>query len=166
MTTPHLLTLTELVAGLERHKGRYQALDVFAASVQELRDAVEHGRIGELRRLDAKRPWFGFERNGLGYQIKVHRGIARLTRRPSGPLGLSDDQLALGVLGAALGSTKQLPGMLLGFLVGSQLAPSPDAPRDVLTVRYDEAEARWRAYDGPLGRWIREEALQAEPAMG
>ncbi len=30
---------------------------------------------------------------------------------------------------------KPLPRMLLGFLVGSQLAPSPDAPRDVLTVR-------------------------------
>ncbi|MBP8810263.1 MAG: hypothetical protein KBG48_08500 [Kofleriaceae bacterium] len=166
MTAPGLLTLTDLVGGLERQKGRYQALDVFATSVKELRDAVDHGHLGELQRLDPKRPWFGFVRDGRSYQIKVHGGIARLTRQPGGPLGLTDDQLALGLLGAALGSTKQLPGMLLGFLVGTQIAPSPNAPRDVLTVRYDETEARWRAYDGPLGRWIREEALRAEPAMG
>lgn len=167
VVTPHrMLTLTELVKGLERSPARYQALDVFAASVRELRDALEGDQLGELTRLDPPGPWFGFERNGTSYQVKVHKGIARLTKRPTGPLGLSNDQVALGLVGAALGSSKDLPGVLLGFLIGTKLADTPDAPRDVLTVRYDEDEERWRAYDGPLARWMREQALQADPALG
>ena len=76
---------------------------------------------------------------------------------------LSGEQVALG---AALGSTKDLPGMLLGFLIGATLGESPDAPRRVLTIRYAEDEKRWRAYDGPLAKWMRDQALKADPALG
>lgn len=46
MTTPHLLTLTELVAGLERHNGRYQALDVF--HVHQRRRFIASGAFSGL----------------------------------------------------------------------------------------------------------------------
>jgi hypothetical protein len=110
---------------------------------------------------------FAFRRNEVEYQIKVFKsGVARLSRRPTGPLGLSKEQVALGALGAAIGSSKELPGMLLGFLIGAALGESPDAPRRVLTVRYDEKENRWLAYDGPLAKWIREQSPKADPALG
>lgn len=78
----------------------------------------------------------------------------------------SGEPVALGAVGAVIGSAKDLPGMLLGFLIGAALGDGPGSPRRVLTIRYDEHEQRWRAYDGPLASWMREQALEAEPAFG
>lgn len=168
--TDAVLTLDDLVHGLERDGTRYQALDVFAANVQQLRDALSGGALGDLQRVPATPPVraaFVFRRNGTGYQLKVHEsGIARLSRQATGPLGLSDEQVALGAIGAALLSGKDLPGMLLGFLVGAALGESPDSPRRVLTIRYSAEERRWRAYDGPLAKWMRDQSLMADPALG
>lgn len=174
---PHrMLSLTQLVEGLERDGTRYQALDIFAWQVREVRDALEHRNLGELRVLgrDAEHTCFGFERNGSSYQINVHRsGVARLTRRAI--KGLSSEQVALGAVGAAVGaiaagtimdSGKDLPAMVLGFLVGAALGTSPDSPRRALTIRYDEEQGRWRAYDGPLAKWIREQSRKADAALG
>jgi hypothetical protein len=169
MTSSRLLTLTKLVEGLERYGEEYQVLDVFAWHVQELRDVFQHGRLGELQRLDPDQPtraWFGFQRTGAEYQIKVHpSGIAQITRRSTGRLELSRDQLAQGGLEAEVIRCTEFPGMLLGFLIGAPLSNGPHAPRHVLTMRYNEEENRWRAYDGPQAVWIRNHALKIEPAF-
>jgi hypothetical protein len=169
MTSSRLLTLTELVEGLERDGEEYFVLDVFAWHVQELRDVFEHGCLGELQRLDPEQPdraWFGFRRNGTDYQIKVHRsGMAQITRRAAGRLELSRDQLAQGRLDPEVVRLTEFPGMLLGFLIGEPLSETPNASRHVLTMRYNEDENRWRAYDGPQAVWIRNHALKIEPAF-
>ena len=94
----------------------YFVLDVFAWHVQELRDVFEHGRLGELQCLDPEQPdraWFGFRRNGTDYQIKVHRsGMAQITRRATGRLELSRDQLAQGRLDPEVVRRTELPGDL------------------------------------------------------
>jgi hypothetical protein len=163
------LTLSDLVQGLERQGDKYQALDVFAWQVRELRQALETRNFGELKLVDPLQPdraWFAFQRDGKSYQVKVQEsGVARLTRA-AGALGLTGEQVALGALGAIVGASKELPGMILGFLVGAALGSAPDSPRHVLTLRYDEQERQWRAYDGPLAKWMREQALKSSPAQG
>jgi hypothetical protein len=32
-------------------------------------------------------------------------------------------------------------------------------------MRYNEDENRWRAYDGPHARWMRDHAMKIEPAF-
>jgi hypothetical protein len=161
--------VTELVEGLERDGTRYHALDFFAWHVGELRDALQHGQLGELQPLDLEQPHrasFGFRRNGTDYQIKVHKsGVAQLTRRSTGAMELPDEQLAVGGLEPAVVRSTDFPGMLLGLLIGERLWEEPDASRRILTMRFNEDENRWRAYDGPQAKWIRREVLKIDPAF-
>jgi hypothetical protein len=95
-------------------------------------------------------------------------GIARLTRAKNKMLSLSEDQVALGLLGAALEATtldRALPSAVLGFLVGAALGGGSDAPRRVFTMSYDPAAKEWSAYDGPLANLIREKHLEADAAL-
>jgi hypothetical protein len=162
------LTLSDLVAGLERLGSRYKTLDVIAWNVRELREALESGTLGELTPIDASQPgraWYGFQRNGVAYQLKVHEsGVARLTRAATAGTARSS-QLVTGGASGLLATSKELPEIILGFLIGAALDASPGIARHALTIRYDEQEKQWRAYDGPLARWMREKALHAEPAF-
>jgi hypothetical protein len=163
------VTLTDLVAGLERQGSRYKTLDVIAWNVRELREALESGRLGELAPLDLLHPeraWYGFRRNGAAYELKVHEsGVARLSRAANGS-SRGSSQLVVGGARGLAAASRELPEIVLGFLIGGAIDTSPHAPRRVLTIWRDEQENTWRAYDGPLETWMREKALEAEPAFG
>jgi hypothetical protein len=162
------VTLSDLVAGLERLGSRYKTLDVIAWNVRELRETLESGRLGELTSLDVSHPeraWYGFQRNGAAYELKVHEsGVARLSRAANGSSRASNQLVVGGARGLAAAS-KELPDIVLGFLIGGAIDASPHAPRRVLMIWRDEQEKQWRAYDGPLESWMREKALRAERAF-
>jgi hypothetical protein len=71
----------------------------------------------------------------------------------------------LGALDPEIVRQTDFPGMLLGLLVGERLGTTPDSARRILTMRFNEEENRWRAYDGPHAKWIRGEARKMMPAL-
>ena len=168
MTQAKQLTLDDLANGLEHFGSRYDALDVFARDIKDI------GKSLMDRRLEGVRPVsndaIAFERSGKSYQLRVHgpSGVARLSRSTPAQ-GLSDNQVTLGVLGAAFGATvldKALPSALLGFLVGAALGTPTDSARRVFTMSYDPVTHEWGAYDGPLSRVVREKRREAERVLG
>lgn len=163
------LKLDDLVRGLEHFGPRYEALDVFARDIEEVGRDLMAQRFGELRPVKGE-PAFVFDRNGRRYKLRFHpAGIARLTRTKEDSIGLTDNQVALGLLGAAFGATvldKALPAAVLGFLVGASLGDVADAPKRVFTMTFDSATGDWRAYDGPLAKLLREKRREADAALG
>lgn len=162
------LSLDDLVRGLEHFGERYEALDVFARDITELGRALLEQRFGELRPVQGELA-FLFDRAGRTYKLRFHpSGIARLTRAKNEQLGLTENQVAMGLLGAALGATvldKSLPSAVLGFLVGATLGDATDAPKRVFTMSYDPQTEDWRAYDGPLARLLREKRQEVDAAL-
>lgn len=163
------LSLDDLVRGLEHFGARYEALDVFARDIKEVGRALEEHRLGDLRPVNGE-PAFVFDRDGRRYKLRFHpSGIARLTRAKAETLGLADNWVALGLLGANFGATvldKALPSAVLGFLVGNTLGDAADAPRRVFTMSFDPDSGAWRAYDGPLAKLLREKRREADAALG
>jgi hypothetical protein len=50
-----------------------------------------------------------------------------------------------------------LGGTLLGLLVGATLGSGAEAARRVFALAYDSAAREWRAYDGGLLRWMKDQ---------
>jgi hypothetical protein len=163
------LSLDDLVRGLEHFGTRYAALDVFARDIKEVGHALIERRFGDLRPVSGENA-FVFDRNNRRYKIRFHpSGIARLTRAKAETLGLTENQVALGLLGAAFGATvldKALPSAMLGFLVGAAIGDAADAPKRVFTMTYDSTTGEWQAYDGPLAKLLREKRREADAALG
>lgn len=165
------LKLTDLVLGLERFGGRYEAIDVFADDLLEMRSAQP---VPGLFRVDREDRHFLFVAPGGGaYDVELFpdAGIVRLSR--SKQPGAEATQagitavLAGGLAGAAIGSALSkkgegaAAGLVLGLLAGAALGGSvvPNAPRRVFTLRFDPSLGQWRAYDGGLVPWMKEHLL-------
>ncbi len=160
------LTLDDLVKGLEFFGSRYDALDVFARDIKTLgRDDQRDPGVYAVTKDSIT-----FDRGGKTYKLRIHgqSGVARLTRTSGSRQGLSNNQVTMGLLGAALGATAlddSLPSALVGFLVGAALGDASDAPKRVFTMSYDPATRRWGSYDGPLSSVVREKRREAEIAL-
>lgn len=161
------LSLDDLVSGLERFGNRYEALDVFTRDIENVARDIEARRVSDLQPVHGEPFAFMFERNGHRYKLRFHKsGIARLTRAKDETLGLSENQLALGALGAAVGVlSKSLPSAVLGFLVGATLGGAANSPKRVFTMTYDPPSHGWVAYDGPLAQLLREARREVDAAL-
>ena len=129
--------------------------------------ALRERRLGEVRAVKGEHA-FVFERNNRRYKLRFHEsGFARLTRAKDEPL--SETQVTLGILGAAVGATvldKSLPAAVLGVLVGAALGNAADAPKRVFTMTLDPSSGEWVAYDGPLANLLRQKRREADAALG
>jgi len=169
MTTRRLLRIDDLVAGLEAYDGRYEAIDVFADDVQELRSAEA---ISGLRALDENGHKFLLSPAGRtkSYVLELFpdAGVLRLSIAPSRSSNPGTGAALGGLAGTAIGAaaTKKgegaAAGLLLGLLVGAALGAAsddPSRPQRVFTLRFDPDAMRWQAYDGGLVRWMKQELL-------
>lgn len=163
------LSLPNLVAGLEQFQGKYHALDVFIDNVEEL-VAVLAGQ--PVAGLESRGPnAFRYEESGRSFDIQLfpELGVARFARAAEAAPG-GGSALVGGFLGAAMGaasakrknetSEHAAIGLVLGLLVGAALgganATAP-AARRVFALRFDAETQQWRAYDGALVRWMKDQ---------
>lgn len=148
------LTLADLIVGLERFSGKYEALDVYAADVDELQRARAEGRFvpADWAPFDTNQYVLPATHGAYVAELKPELGVLRLRRA-----GQSSTEPVLGAvagagLAAILFSKKPetvLAGAILGMLVARALAPDSQA-RQVFTMRFSPAERQWRAYSGSL----------------
>ena len=165
------LKLTDLVQGLERFGDRYEAIDVFADDVLEMRAEQP---VPGLYALDGEGKRFRYVAStGGSYDVELFpdAGIVRLSRSKlpgASTAGASiAGALAGAVAGTAIGSAVSkkgeaaAAGLVLGLLAGAALGGSlqPNAPRRVFTLRFDPSLGEWRAYDGGLVPWMKEHLL-------
>lgn len=174
MRTPKLM-LMDLVLGLERFRGRYEAIDVFADDVSEAHSAEP---VAGLRALDAERLRFRYtvpeEKPHAGHSYDVElfpdAGVvcmSRVTQAPPAPPVAVGEVLTGQHATDAVNSARRHRGegaaedLVLGLLVGAVLGTSttPNAPRRVFTLRFDASLREWRAYDGGLVPWMKEHLL-------
>jgi hypothetical protein len=167
------LKLSDLVLGLERFGERYGAIEVFADDLLEARSAEPiHG----LRQLDKDGRSYRYDSaTGGSYVIDVFEqtGVIRLSRATPPASRSSSDPgaiIAAGLAGAAVGAAASkkgqgaAAGLILGLLAGAALsggAAQPQAPQRVFALRFDPALGQWRAYDGGLVPWMKENLLLA-----
>ena len=157
------LSLSNLVAALEQFPA-YHAIDVFADDLGELR---ERSLPDSLRPLDAQGRNFLVAKQGTNFKLEIfpEQGVARLSRNgvPPAATGAFSGALAGGLIGAAVDAAgKQkgaglLGGVLLGLLVGASLGGAAGDARRVFALTYDHASKQWRAYDGGLLRWMKDQ---------
>jgi hypothetical protein len=162
------LTLSDLIAGLERFSDRYQTLNVFADDIRELslrspiRQLQPVGSEGRLYRLSS-------QDGQKSYHLEFfpELGIARVSadvdqkNPPDGTATLSGSAIdAIKAAEKKKGKAAAL-GLLLGLLVGTAFKnrTDPGAPRRVFTLKFNAKTHRWEAYDGGLVRWMKEQLI-------
>lgn len=155
------LSLSNLVAALDQFP-RYHAIDVFADDLGELQQQP----AGLFRPVDAQGRSFLVAHQGREFQLEIfpEQGVARLSRNEvaSGVPAAVGGAVIGGLVGAAIDAagkqkgTGLLGGLLLGLLVGGALGAAGEARR-VFALAYDHAAGQWRAYDGGLLRWMKDQ---------
>jgi hypothetical protein len=165
------LKLTDLVLGLERFGQRYDAIDVFADDLLELQSEEP---VPGLYSLDTDGKRFRYSApSGATYDVDLlpDAGIVRLSRAKHP----GAEPVQSGLVGAWLGATAgtavdnalskkgqgAAAGIILGLLAGAVFGDilQPNAPRRVFTLRFDPSLGQWRAYDGGLVPWMKENLL-------
>ncbi len=146
------LGLNEMVAGLERYQGSYDALDVYLADVDRSELTQDIFVVGGRR---------------YRLEVKEDLGVLRV-RRDDTPRASGE---VLGALAGAgivlLTNSKPKPEVVigatvLGMLVGAALLPGqPDSPRKVMTMRFDTSSRAWQAYSGALVGTMKEQLGRA-----
>jgi hypothetical protein len=167
-----LLTLADLVAGLNSHGDRYGELAVFANDLAEVK-TLEKGEVPDgVVPVDAEGKTFFYTHEGALYRLQISEdGFARISRR--GATEARTDVAGPAVVGAlagtAIGSAVSkkgegwAAGLVLGLLAGAMLGSGGERPaRRVLTMRFDPDSRSWCAYDGGLVAWMKSE-LQPQP---
>lgn len=162
------LTLRDIVQVLRDYRAEFGFLDVLASDVEEI--------AAEKPIFTTTAPdHFRTQVDGTTLELQMFREkqVARFNLAPdaSGVLGgVVAGAAAGGLLGGVADAEdrRQAPaglifGLLLGGILGGALGASatPRPPRQVLTLRYDPAEATWRIYHGPYLKWAKE-AVRAE----
>lgn len=152
------LTVSDLIAGLERFSAKYGALDVYAADVFELQQAGAEGRAVPENWTQIGPTAFSVttEKGKFVAELKPEVGVLRLRRAGT-------TEPILGVIGGALvgvgvsaAFSKKpeavIAGAILGMLVGATLSgpESSTAARQVFTMKFNPVERQWRAYSGAL----------------
>ena len=176
MNTKPKLTLVDLAEGLERFGPRYNAIDVFADDVDEVRSRK---LPADARPIPGRSGGFEVRVNDRPYFLRVfeNAGVVRLARAPE-PHGTDSSNSAMfgALAGAAIGAATSkkgegvVGGMLLGLLVGAALGSSTEpepAPHKVFTLRFDPLAREWKTYSGGLVRWMKSELARpiAVPAV-
>jgi hypothetical protein len=132
------LTLEDVAKGLEFFTGRYQAIDVFADDIQELRtlaESADHTLPSALTLVDAAGHRFVFtSQAGKKYRLEIiaDHGVARMTVDGATTASASTAAASAigGAIGAAIGAATSAKGehwrtgLLLGMLAGAILAPT------------------------------------------
>jgi hypothetical protein len=153
----------DLIHGLERFGDRYEALDVFADDVLELRPQTRGQGCKPLIMTGAG------EKN---YELDLfpETGVARLSQAQGNPApsletavisGVVIGGLAAAGIAIAAGKKGEPAGsawccrMLAGAALGVGL--HEDAPRRVFTLSFDPGTGKWPAYDGGLVTWMKEQ---------
>lgn len=158
------LTIHDLVRGLEQFGGRYEALDVFADDLVELKTGQP---VSGLRAADETGRRFVLSVGGKAYRLELFdEGVVRL-RKTSEEAGVAGVAALGGGAGMAIGAaatTKKgegaAAGLILGLLAGAIIGSAtqqPAAPRRVFTLRFDPAVREWLAYDGALVGWMKQQ---------
>lgn len=155
------LTVSNLVAALDRFPA-YHAIDVFADDLAELRQ-----QSSSLLPLDKQGGGFLVTHQDRNFKLDIfpERGVARLSRYDPTPsvTGAAAGAFAGSLLGAAIAAAERqkgaglLGGALLGLLVGSTLGGAAGDARRVFALMYDPTVGQWRAYDGGLLRWMKDQ---------
>jgi hypothetical protein len=170
------LKLMDLVLGLERFGDRYSAIQVFADDVLEARSAEPvlglSGLDREGRRFRYTVPE-GRSHAGESYDLDLFpdAGVLQMRRAAENEpttQGLPPrDGLTGALADQAVRAARRKRGeaaaedLVLGLLVGTTLKGStrPHAARRVFTLRFEPSTGGWRAYDGGLVRWMKEQLL-------
>jgi hypothetical protein len=158
------LTVNNLVAALDQFPA-YHAIDVFADDLSELRQPI--AASASMRQLDAQGRNYSVTHQGRSFKLEIfpEQGVARLFRDGSSPTatGTATGFLAGSLVGAAIDAANKqkgaglLGGALLGLLVGASLGSAAGEARRVFALTYDPASSQWRAYDGGLLRWMKDQ---------
>jgi hypothetical protein len=156
------LTVSNLVAALDQFPA-YHAIDVFADDLAELRQPMPPS----LHPSDAQGRSFVVTYQGRNFKLDIfpERGVARLSKYGPAPTvtGTVTGALAGSLVGATIDAAKKqkgaglLGGALLGLLVGAALGGAAGDARRVFALMYDPAANQWRAYDGGLLRWMKDQ---------
>jgi hypothetical protein len=151
------LTVSNLVAALDQFPA-YHAIDVFADDLAELRQPTQA--------LDAQGRGYVVTHQGRSFKLDIfpERGVARLSRHGPALTATSagTGALAGSLVGAAIAAADKkgaglLGGALLGLLVGAALGGTAGEARRVFALMFDAAAGQWRAYDGGLLRWMKDQ---------
>lgn len=157
------LTVSNLVAALDQFPA-YHEIDVFADDLAELHQPM----LPAMRPLDPQGRSFVVPYQGRNFRLDIfpERGVARFSRSDPAPVaeaGAVAGTLAGGPVGAAIAAASEqkgaglLGGTLLGLLVGATLGGVAGAARRVFALAYDSSAGQWRAYDGGLLRWMKDQ---------
>lgn len=157
------LTLSNLVAALDEFP-RYHAIDVFADDLGELR---QRPLPASLRPLDVQGRSFLVSHQGRLFRLDLfpEQGVARLSNSavPSEVAGAVGGAVAGGLVGTAIDAAGKLKGvgllggLVLGLLIGASLGGAAEDARRVFALAYDHAAGQWKAYDGGLLRWMKDQ---------
>lgn len=167
----HLITLADLVVGLSEWSDRYEALDVFADDVAEMRARPP---LRGLKFIGTSPPRWEVRHGGTTYHVILFEeaGVLRL-ERPRASLATRAARTGVaGAAGAAIGATLEKAaeqkgsaaklGLLLGLVIGAVAeGVAASKPRRAFTLRFDPVKRSWLAYDGGLMNWMREKLLPA-----
>jgi len=145
-----MLTLGDIAAALNRYRGRYRFLDVFADDVVDL-DAV-----GWVQQDSA------FVTTATEFPLRVETlegGVLRFGIANAAPSSLGPAILGA-ALGGAIGAATEtkgavVGGAILGMLVGALSGEVVQMNR-VMALRFDGTAGQWSVYDGPLLNWAKE----------
>lgn len=158
------LTVSNLVAALDQFPA-YYAIDVFADDLSELRQRT--AALPPMRQLDAQGRSYVVTHQDRNFKLDLfpQQGVARLSRDGAAltATGAATGTLAGTLIGTAIeAASKQkgaglLGGALLGLLVGASLGSSAGDGRRVFALTYDPTSGQWRAYDGGLLRWMKDQ---------
>ena len=170
---PPQLKLAELAAGLLKYGARYAEIHAFADDIDEIRQLYQDSPPPNLRPADVEGRVFSYEHEGTRFVVELSdNGVVKLRRdeeRPHDGNQTAGAAITGGVAGAAIGAATSkkgdgwAAGLVLGLLAGAMLGSgsSQDAPRRVLTMRFDPESRQWQAYDGGLVNWMKSELQSA-----
>jgi len=155
------MTVSNLVAALDRFPA-YHAIDVFADDLAELRQPIPPS----MHPLDAQGRGFLVTHQDRNFKLDIfpERGVARLSKHgPATAAGAGIGELTGSLVAAAIDTASKqkgaglLGGALLGLLVGAALGGVAGDARRVFALMYEPAVGQWRAYDGGLLRWMKDQ---------
>ncbi|HSO00023.1 MAG TPA: hypothetical protein VLS89_17135 [Candidatus Nanopelagicales bacterium] len=162
--TTRRLMLDHLVQGLERFGDRYQAFGVFADDLASLGEA-EPIRGLQAIDTDGRKYLWTFDEKSYELRLSPEQGVVHLLRSNS-PAASAEDarfnkeaarkaiQMAKDKKGAGAGR-----GPLLGLLIGKMPEGAAGLPDRIFTMEFDPQAGEWRAYDGGLMRWMKQELI-------
>ena len=156
------MTVSNLVAALDGFPA-YHAIDVFADDLAELRQPIPPS----MHPLDAQGRGFLVTHQDRSFKLDIfpERGVARLSKHGPAPTatGAGIGALTGSLVAAAIDTASKqkgaglLGGALLGLLVGAALGGVAGDARRVFALMYEPAVGQWRAYDGGLLRWMKDQ---------